>query len=198
MSANFVAPGQQRYLRACMVCSIVMTYAVSITPMTCLISVFRADPLLALSRRGLPKLRGVSPPPGLAGPDRQLHVPGLRGAHHARRPGQVVGGQVAAPGQVRARRLRDQGVGAVAGRCPDDHRGGVSADVHPVSFSRHQLHAKDRIADGRADVMGARQRRTRGPRLDRHVMGRGRHRAAELRSWGYHGYHRLNFRRLPI
>jgi len=30
MSANFVAPGQQRYLRACMVCSIVMTYAVSL------------------------------------------------------------------------------------------------------------------------------------------------------------------------
>ncbi|KXH28154.1 transcription elongation factor spt-4 [Colletotrichum simmondsii] len=29
MSAdNFVAPGQQRYLRACMVCSIVMTYSV--------------------------------------------------------------------------------------------------------------------------------------------------------------------------
>ncbi|KAJ3947433.1 transcription elongation factor spt4 [Colletotrichum fioriniae] len=28
MSAdNFVAPGQQRYLRACMVCSIVMTYS---------------------------------------------------------------------------------------------------------------------------------------------------------------------------
>lgn len=27
-SANFVAPGQQRYLRACMVCSIVMTYSV--------------------------------------------------------------------------------------------------------------------------------------------------------------------------
>ncbi len=34
MSANFVAPGQQRYLRACMVCSIVMTYAVSIIPMS--------------------------------------------------------------------------------------------------------------------------------------------------------------------
>jgi transcription elongation factor SPT4 len=29
MSENFVAPGQQRYLRACMVCSIVMTFAVS-------------------------------------------------------------------------------------------------------------------------------------------------------------------------
>jgi hypothetical protein len=29
MSENFVAPGQQRYLRACMVCSIVMTSAVS-------------------------------------------------------------------------------------------------------------------------------------------------------------------------
>lgn len=29
MSENYVAPGQQRYLRACMVCSIVMTYAVS-------------------------------------------------------------------------------------------------------------------------------------------------------------------------
>lgn len=28
-SANFVAPGQQRYLRACMVCSVVMTYSVS-------------------------------------------------------------------------------------------------------------------------------------------------------------------------
>lgn len=28
-SANFVTPGQQRYLRACMVCSIVMTYSVS-------------------------------------------------------------------------------------------------------------------------------------------------------------------------
>jgi transcription elongation factor SPT4 len=28
MSENFVAPGQQRYLRACMVCSIVMTSAV--------------------------------------------------------------------------------------------------------------------------------------------------------------------------
>lgn len=28
MSENFVAPGQQRYLRACMVCSIVMTFAV--------------------------------------------------------------------------------------------------------------------------------------------------------------------------
>lgn len=28
MSENYVAPGQQRYLRACMVCSIVMTYAV--------------------------------------------------------------------------------------------------------------------------------------------------------------------------
>ncbi|KAL2889519.1 Transcription elongation factor spt4 [Ceratocystis lukuohia] len=27
MSINFVTPGQQRYLRACMVCSIVMTYA---------------------------------------------------------------------------------------------------------------------------------------------------------------------------
>ncbi|KAK3940823.1 putative transcription elongation factor spt-4 protein [Diplogelasinospora grovesii] len=27
MSENYVAPGQQRYLRACMVCSIVMTYA---------------------------------------------------------------------------------------------------------------------------------------------------------------------------
>ncbi|KAH8908799.1 transcription initiation Spt4 [Coniochaeta sp. PMI_546] len=27
MSENFVAPGQQRYLRACMVCSIVMTSA---------------------------------------------------------------------------------------------------------------------------------------------------------------------------
>ncbi|KAJ4302126.1 transcription elongation factor spt4 [Collariella sp. IMI 366227] len=27
MSENFVAPNQQRYLRACMVCSIVMTYA---------------------------------------------------------------------------------------------------------------------------------------------------------------------------
>lgn len=26
--SNFVAPGQQRYLRACMVCSIVQTYAV--------------------------------------------------------------------------------------------------------------------------------------------------------------------------
>ena len=32
MSANFVAPGQQRYLRACMVCSIVMTYAVRQPP----------------------------------------------------------------------------------------------------------------------------------------------------------------------
>jgi transcription elongation factor SPT4 len=31
MSENFVAPGQQRYLRACMVCSIVMTYAVSVS-----------------------------------------------------------------------------------------------------------------------------------------------------------------------
>jgi transcription elongation factor SPT4 len=30
MSENFVAPGQHRYLRACMVCSIVMTYAVSL------------------------------------------------------------------------------------------------------------------------------------------------------------------------
>lgn len=29
-SANFVAPGQARYLRACMVCSVVMTYSVSI------------------------------------------------------------------------------------------------------------------------------------------------------------------------
>lgn len=29
MSENFVAPTQQRYLRACMVCSIVMTFAVS-------------------------------------------------------------------------------------------------------------------------------------------------------------------------
>ena len=29
MSENYVAPGQQRYLRACMVCSIVMTFAVS-------------------------------------------------------------------------------------------------------------------------------------------------------------------------
>lgn len=28
-STNFVSPGQQRYLRACMVCSIVMTYNVS-------------------------------------------------------------------------------------------------------------------------------------------------------------------------
>jgi hypothetical protein len=27
-SANFVTTGQQRYLRACMVCSIVMTYSV--------------------------------------------------------------------------------------------------------------------------------------------------------------------------
>jgi transcription elongation factor SPT4 len=26
--SNFVTPGQQRYLRACMVCSIVMTYSV--------------------------------------------------------------------------------------------------------------------------------------------------------------------------
>lgn len=29
---NFVAPGQQRYLRACMVCSIVMTQTVSLAP----------------------------------------------------------------------------------------------------------------------------------------------------------------------
>lgn len=29
---NFVAPGQQRYLRACMVCSIVMTQTVSPAP----------------------------------------------------------------------------------------------------------------------------------------------------------------------
>jgi len=27
MSENFVAPGQQRYTRACMVCSIIMTYS---------------------------------------------------------------------------------------------------------------------------------------------------------------------------
>lgn len=27
-TSNFAAPGQQRYLRACMVCSIVMTYSV--------------------------------------------------------------------------------------------------------------------------------------------------------------------------
>jgi transcription elongation factor SPT4 len=32
MSENFVAPGQQRYLRACMVCSIVMTFAVRPLP----------------------------------------------------------------------------------------------------------------------------------------------------------------------
>ncbi|KAB5575938.1 Spt4/RpoE2 zinc finger-domain-containing protein [Coniochaeta sp. 2T2.1] len=32
MSENFVAPGQQRYLRACMVCSIVMTSAVCSPP----------------------------------------------------------------------------------------------------------------------------------------------------------------------
>jgi transcription elongation factor SPT4 len=30
MSENYVAPGQQRYLRACMVCSIVMTFGVSL------------------------------------------------------------------------------------------------------------------------------------------------------------------------
>lgn len=34
MSENYAAPGQQRYLRACMVCSIVMTFAVSQEPLS--------------------------------------------------------------------------------------------------------------------------------------------------------------------
>lgn len=33
--SNFVTPGQQRYLRACMVCSIVMTYAVRVSKSFC-------------------------------------------------------------------------------------------------------------------------------------------------------------------
>lgn len=69
----------------------------------------------ALPRPWLPQLRGVPPPRRLPGPDRGLHVPGLRGRHHPRRPEQVLGRQVAAPRQLPARRVRDQGVGPAAG-----------------------------------------------------------------------------------
>lgn len=112
--SSFAAPGQQRYLRACMVCSIVMTYSVRTLPFLtrCPIDPSLTD--LALPRRRMPQLRRIPPPRRLARPDRKLYIPGLRGPHHASQPGQVVDRKVAAPRWLRERRVCDQGLGTAA------------------------------------------------------------------------------------
>lgn len=80
MSENYAAPNQQRYLRACMVCSIVMTLAVCDSLFWHLMlskKVMKLTMPTALPRRGVSQLRRVSPSPRLARPDRQLHLAGL-------------------------------------------------------------------------------------------------------------------------
>jgi hypothetical protein len=137
--ASFASVGSQRSLRACMVCSVVQSYTVrlSLSPSSPCPSKVKGKLNIcpALPRPWLPQLRGVPPPRRLPGPDRGLHVPGLRGRHHARRPEQVLGRQVAAPRQLPARRVRDQGVGPVAGRGARHDRGRIQDTLYPVSLS---------------------------------------------------------------
>ena len=118
MSENFVPPNQQRNLRACMVCSVVMTQNVRLSPHTPSLSLpHPLTPLfLAIPQRRLSKLRRSAQSRRQHRRNNRLHVPSFRRANHARRPEEELGCEMAALGWVCEGGLCDE----VSGQLPDE------------------------------------------------------------------------------
>jgi hypothetical protein len=112
MSENFVPPNQQRNLRACMVCSIVMTQNVRPIPFP-----FPLPPspftLLtlppAIPQRRLSKLRRSSQSRWQHRRNNRLHVASLRRVNLARGPEEELGREMAALGWVCEGGVCDEG-----------------------------------------------------------------------------------------
>lgn len=114
----YVPPGQQRTLRACMVCSLVQLHNVRFTPIpqiypsqtrpkhtnTCSI-------YAEIHARRLPELRQRPRPARQQRRDSRMHISGLRGPDYAQRPEYQLGGQVAEIGQLCAGDVCGQGYG---------------------------------------------------------------------------------------
>jgi hypothetical protein len=111
VSENFVPPSQQRNLRACMVCSIVMTQNVRL-PFLLSPPFYHCHsylPLTEIHERRLSQLRRIPPSPRQLRRDRRLHIASLRRAHRAGRSVQELGCEVAAVRWVCGRCLCDEG-----------------------------------------------------------------------------------------
>ena len=121
MSSAFVPGNQQRYLRACMVCSIVQTQAVWVP--LCSSPDLPTDLSTEVPPRRLPQLRIFPRSYKLDGCGARVHVASLRGFDHPARYHDELGSEVAEAWGLCSRGVCSQGRGAVAWWCEANDRG---------------------------------------------------------------------------